>query len=110
MTHPQDFGQKFTPIHRFLAWKTHQFWPHIPNMTQYMSAFPGGRTARAFSSNSLVNTMEMTAAIQYTLTAAQLLGSQDYYTKSRVAILELAGVLFCENEQEQTKWAVVCSE
>ena len=30
-----------------------------------------GRTARAFSSNSLVNTMEMAAAIQYILTAAQ---------------------------------------
>ena len=35
MTHPQVFGQKFTPIRRFLAWKTHPFWPHIPNMTQY---------------------------------------------------------------------------
>ena len=31
-----------------------------------------GRIARAFSSNSLVNTMDMTAAIQYILTAAQL--------------------------------------
>ena len=30
-----------------------------------------GRTARAFSSNSLVNIMEMTAAFQYILTAAQ---------------------------------------
>ena len=29
-----------------------------------------GRIARAFSSNSLVNTMDMTAAIQYILTAA----------------------------------------
>ena len=35
-----------------------------------------GRIVIAFSSNSLVNTMEMTAAIQYILTAAQLLGSQ----------------------------------
>ena len=34
--------------------------------------------ARAFSSNSLVNTMDMTAAIQYILTAAQSLGSQVY--------------------------------
>ena len=40
MTHPQVFGQKFTPIRRFLAWKTHPFWPHIPNMTQYGSAPP----------------------------------------------------------------------
>ena len=38
-----------------------------------------GRIARAFSSNSFVNTMDMTAAIKYTLTAAQSLGSQDYY-------------------------------
>ena len=38
--------------------------------------------ARTFSSNSLVNTMDMTAAIQYILTAAQSLGSQVYYKKS----------------------------
>ena len=36
MTHSRGFGQKFTPIRRFSAWKTHPFWPHIPNMT-----FPG---------------------------------------------------------------------
>ena len=58
-----------------------------------------GRVARAFSSNSLANTMDMTAAIEYILTAAQLLGSQDYYRKSLMTILGLAGVLFCENEQ-----------
>ena len=58
-----------------------------------------GRKARAFSSNSLVNTMNMTAAIQYVLTAAQSLGSQVYYKKSRMTILGLAGVLFCETEQ-----------
>ena len=51
-----------------------------------------GRIAGAFSSNSLVNTMEMTAAIQYILTAAQSLGSQDYYEKSRMTILGLPGV------------------
>ena len=38
-----------------------------------------GRIARAFSSNSLVNTKDMTAAIQYILTAPQLLGSQVHY-------------------------------
>ena len=58
-----------------------------------------GRIARAFSSNSLVNTMDMTAAIQYILTAGQSLDSQVYYKKSRMTILGLAGVLFCENEQ-----------
>ena len=57
------------------------------------------RIARAFSSNILVNTMEMAAAIQYILIAAQSLGSQDYYKKSRMTILGLPGVLFCENEQ-----------
>ena len=56
----------------------------------------------------MVNTMEMTAAIQYILTAAQSLGSQDYYKKSRMTILGLAGVLFCE--QAQRKWIIVCSE
>ena len=58
-----------------------------------------GQIARAFSSNSLVNAMDMTAAIQYILTAAQSLGSLVYYKKSRLTILGLAGVLFCENEQ-----------
>ena len=42
MTHSQVFGQKFTPIRRFSAWKGHPFWPHIPNMTQYGSAPPPG--------------------------------------------------------------------
>ena len=54
--------------------------------------------------------MEMTAAIQYILTAAQSLDCQDYYKKSGMTILGLAGVLFCENEQAQTKWIIVCSE
>ena len=62
--------------------------------------------ARAFSSNSL----EMTAAIQYILTVAQSLSSQDYYQKFRMTILGLAGVLFCESEQAQTKWIIVCFE
>ena len=58
-----------------------------------------GRIARAFFSNSLVNTMDMMAAIQYIFTEAQSLGSQVCYKKSRMTILGLAGVLFCENEQ-----------
>ena len=58
-----------------------------------------GWVARAVPSNSLVNTMDMTAAIRYILAAAQFLGSQVYYKKSRMMILGLAGVLFCENEQ-----------
>ena len=58
-----------------------------------------GRIARAFSSNSLVNTMDMTAAIQYILTTAQSLGSQVHNKKSRMTILGLAGVLFSDNEQ-----------
>ena len=69
-----------------------------------------GRIARAFSSNGLVNTMEMTAAIQYILTAAQSLGSQDYHKKSRMTILGLASVLFCEKEQAQTTRIIVCTE
>ena len=56
---------------------------------------------RTFSSNSLVNTMDMTAAIQYILTAAQSLGSQDYYRKSRMTILGLAGVLFCKTTRHR---------
>ena len=53
-----------------------------------------GRTARAFSGNSLVKTMEMMAVIQYILTATQCFGSQDYYKKSGMTILGLAGALF----------------
>ena len=43
--------------------------------------------------------MEMTAAIQYILTAAESLGSQDHYKMSRMTIFGLAGVLLLENEQ-----------
>ena len=57
-----------------------------------------GRTARAFSSNSLVKTMEITVIIQYILTATQSFGSQDYCKKSGMKILGLDGVLFYENE------------
>ena len=46
-----------------------------------------------------MNTKEVTAAIQYILTAAQSSGYQDYYKKSQMTILGLAGVLFCESEQ-----------
>ena len=52
-----------------------------------------GGIARTFSSN-ILNTMDMTAAIQYILTAAQSLGSQVYNKKSPMTILGLAGVLF----------------
>ena len=40
------------------------------------------RTARAFSSNSLGKTMEITVVIQFILTATQSFGSQDYCKKS----------------------------
>ena len=58
-----------------------------------------GQIARVFSSNSLVNTMDMAAAVQYIFTAALSLGSQVYYKKSQMTILLLAVVLFCDNEQ-----------
>ena len=58
-----------------------------------------GRIGRAFSSNSMVNTMDMTTTIQYILTAAQSLGSRVYNKKSCMTIRGLAGVLFCKNEQ-----------
>ena len=58
----------------------------------------------------MAKTPEMTAVIQYILTSAQPFGSQDYYDKSLITILGLAGVLFCENEQTQTKWIIICSK
>ena len=45
--------------------------------------------------------MDVTAAIQYILTAAQSLGSQDYYKKSRMTILGLAGVIFCKTSRHR---------
>ena len=58
-----------------------------------------GRTARAFSSNSLVKTTEMTVGIQYILTATQSFGSQDYCKKSRMTIFGLSGVLIYKYDQ-----------
>ena len=43
----------------------------------------------------------MTAAIQYILAAVQSLGSRDYHKKSRMTILGLADVLFCENDRHR---------
>ena len=40
-----------------------------------------------------MQTIEMTAVIQYILTTAES------FEKSRMTILEIAGVLLCENEQ-----------
>ena len=57
------------------------------------------RTARAFSGNSLVKTMEIMVVVQYILTATQSFGSQDYCKKPRMTILGLAGVLFYQTEQ-----------
>ena len=57
-----------------------------------------------------MNTVKMTTAIQYILTVAQSLCSQDYYKKSRMTIFGLAGVLCCENEQAWIKWILVCLE
>ena len=71
-------------------------WATLPSLGKSGSVTASqlqGQIARAFSSNILVNTMDMTAAIQYILTAAQSLGSQVYYNKSRMTILGLAGVL-----------------
>ena len=48
----------------------------LGNQSSFDGSTLQGPIARAFSSNSLGNTMDMTAAIQYILTAAQLLGSQ----------------------------------
>ena len=58
-----------------------------------------GRTARTFSSNSAVKTMEMTVFTKYILKAAQSFGCQHYCKKSPTTILGLAGVLFYENKQ-----------
>ena len=56
---------------------------------------------------------EMVAVIQYILTSAQSFGSQDYYNKSLMTILGLAGpgcrCTILQNEQTWTKWIIVCS-
>ena len=70
------------------------------------------RIARAFSSNSLVNTMDMTAAIQYILTAAQSLGSQVYYKVSNddtwacwcIILRERAGIDKMDDYMFRTKY------
>ena len=55
--------------------------------SEAVSKLQGG-IAKPIFTNSLVNTMEMTAAIQHILTTAQSLGSQNYYKKSRMTILD----------------------
>ena len=76
-----------------------------------------GRIARAFSSNILVNTMGMTAAIQYILTTELSLGSQVYYKMSPVTILgacwciilrKQAGIDKMDNQMFQRKYLLGC--
>ena len=50
-----------------------------------------GRIARAFYSNSLVDTMDMTDAIQYIFDSSTIVR---LHKMSRMTILGLAGVLF----------------
>ena len=50
------------------------------------------RIVRVFCFNSVVKTAEMTAVIQYILTSAQSLISQDHSNKSIITIFGLAGV------------------
>ena len=67
-----------------------------------------GRIAKAFSSNSLVNSMDMTAAVQYILTTAQSLGSQVYSKKSRMTILGLAWLVYysAKTSRHRQTWMV----
>ena len=58
-----------------------------------------GRTARAFSINSLGKAIQIMTVIQYILTATQSFGSQNYCESSRMMIFGLAGVLYYQNEQ-----------
>ena len=75
-------------------------WAILGNSGSETASQLQGRTARAFSRNSLGQTMEITVVIQYILTATQQsFGSQDYCKNSRITILGLAGVLFYGNEQ-----------
>ena len=64
----------------------------------------------SISRNTLVKTMEMTAVIQYILTAAQSFDCRDYFNKFLMTIGGLAGVLFFENEQTDTKWIIIFPE
>ena len=76
------------------------------------------RIAGAFSNNCLVNTMDMTAAIQCILTVAQSLGSQVYYKKSRMTILwacwciilpKREGIDKMDNHMFRRKYLLGCS-
>ena len=58
-----------------------------------------GRIARAFFQQQFGEYHGYDGCYLDILTAAQSLGSQVYYKKSRMTILGLAGVLFFENEQ-----------
>ena len=76
-----------------------------------------GRIKRAFSSNSLMNTMDMTAAIQYILTAAQSLGSHVYYKVSNddtcacwcIILGKRAGIYKMDYHMFRRKYLLGCS-
>ena len=55
-------------------------------------AFMRSNSHSIFQQHSLVQTIKITAVIQYILTAAQLLDSRDYYNKSSMVVLQLVRV------------------
>ena len=65
MTHPQVFGKKFTLIRRFSAWKSHPFWPHIPNVTQYGSAPPRAFWFSFFNSSAVGSVSQINKTGKY---------------------------------------------
>ena len=61
-------------------------------------------------SNSLVNTMEMRAAIQYILTAAQLLGSQDYHKVLNSDTWACWSIILPNEQYRRNGWSYVLTK
>ena len=65
-----------------------------------------GRITRAFSSNSLVNSMDITAAIQYILTSAQSLG--DIWACWCIILRKRAGIDKMDYHMFRRKYLLGC--
>ena len=89
MTHPQVFGQKFTLIRRFSAWKTHPFWLHIPNMIQYGSAPLGNEAHTVWANAELTLIQGLAYPAQNSLHHQTAFLLFDMYLKMHVTMLHV---------------------
>ena len=72
MTHPQVFGQKYTPIRKCLAWKTHPFWPHTQYDPIWECPPPAWRDNLCFVTTTMTGSNQLLRVLVFHLSQLQM--------------------------------------